>query len=35
MGGMEGAKLQAQLKVFYEHREFKEYLQVVETLLNR
>ena len=32
---MEGAKLHAQLKVLYEHRDFKEYLGVVENVLNR
>ena len=33
--GVEGAKLHAQLKVMYEHGEYREYLGVVESVLNR
>jgi hypothetical protein len=31
----DGVKLQAQLKILYEHLEYKEYLGVVESILNR
>ena len=33
--GLEGVKLHAQLKSMYEHGEYKEYLGVVESILNR